>query len=471
MTQLADRNLIPGLPDEIAMECLIRVPYKFHSNMKSVCHTWQNLLSSLSFYQERIKSGTAEQLVCQIQPLPSPCPHLEGEAEEEDSTLVVSEFPRIGNIKKEDEDQQQQDHRHQQQQQVQEINNSPLQYGLSVYNCDNQTWQRIRPKFGSGNSKTWGIPMFCQCVTLQSRGKLLLLGGWDPATLEPVPNVYVLDMVKGPSWRRAAPMLVARSFFACAVVGGSKVYVAGGHDNQKNALKSAEVYDVEADEWRMLPEMEEERDECQGMSWDGDDRFWVVSGYGTESQGRFRADAECYNPATGIWSKVAGVWPFPSISPRGTTTPIASNNSSTKGKQCHCLWFLSKEQLILQQQRHGEVNLIAKEYEEEERKWKMVSSIVGLPNTITGTSPCVSVTRLGDFAKGNNKCEQRMFVMTGNGSRGTSSSSAEATCSECEGEGAFIMERDNKNGNTKWTHVHMPAGFSGFPYSASHILI
>ncbi|KAJ0035132.1 hypothetical protein Pint_26495 [Pistacia integerrima] len=272
------------------MECLIRVPYIFHSNMKSVCHTWQNLLSSLSFYQERIKSGTAEQLVCQIQPLPSPSPPSQEEEEEEDSTLVVSEFPRLGNIKKED--------------------------GLSIYNYNNQTWQRIRPNFGS-------VPMFCQCVTLQSCGKLLLLGGWDPTTLEPVPDVYVLDMVKGPSWRRAAPMLVARSFFACAVVGGSKVFVAGGHDNQKNALKSAEVYDVEADEWRMLPEMEEERDECQGMCLDGDDRFWVVSGYGTESQGRFRDDAECYDPATGIWSKIDGVWPFPSISPRGTTTPIA----------------------------------------------------------------------------------------------------------------------------------------------------
>ncbi|XP_044466349.1 F-box/kelch-repeat protein SKIP20-like [Mangifera indica] len=459
MLELAQRNLIPSLPDELAMECLIRVPYKFHSDMKSVCHTWQNLLSSRSFYQQRIKSGTAEQLVCQIQPLPSPAPP--SQQEKEDSTLVVSEFPRVGNVKKEDEDQQQQ--------QIQEISNTPLQYGLSIYNCNNQTWQRIRPNIGSGNNKTWGVPMFCQCISLQSCGKLLLLGGWDPTTLEPVPDVYVLDMVKGPSWRRAAPMLVARSFFACAVVGGSQVYVAGGHDNQKNALKSAEVYDVKADEWRMLPEMEEERDECQGMCWDGDDRFWVVSGYGTESQGSFRNDAECYDPATGIWSKVDGVWPFPSISPRGTTTPITSNNS-TSLKQCQWLWFLSKEQQILQQQQHGGVNSIAKECEAKEKKRKMVSSIVGLPNTITGTSPCISVTGLGDCAIVNNSCQQKVFVMTGNGSRG-SSSSTESTCSECEGEGAFIVERDNKNGNTKWTHVHMPADFSGFPYSASHILI
>lgn len=70
--------------------------------------------------------------------------------------------------------------------------------------------------------------------------------------------------------------MAARSFFACAVV-DRLVYVAGGHDNQKNALRSAEVYDPEADEWRALPPMAEERDECQGVAQDG--RFCVVSGY------------------------------------------------------------------------------------------------------------------------------------------------------------------------------------------------
>jgi hypothetical protein len=65
----------------------------------------------------------------------------------------------------------------------------------------------------------------------------------------------------------------------------SMVFVAGGHDNQKNALQAAEVYDANADEWRTLPAMAEERDECQGISWEEDSRFWVVSGYSTDSQG------------------------------------------------------------------------------------------------------------------------------------------------------------------------------------------
>nr|DAD33930.1 TPA_asm: hypothetical protein HUJ06_012781 [Nelumbo nucifera] len=45
-------------------------------------------------------------------------------------------------------------------------------------------------------------------------------------------------------------------------------HMAGKHDIQKNSLRSVE-----------------ERDECQGLSCDGDNRFWVVSEYGTKRQG------------------------------------------------------------------------------------------------------------------------------------------------------------------------------------------
>lgn len=436
------QNLIPGLPDEIAMECLIRVPYKFHNDLKSVCQRWLNLISSHSFYRERIRSGKAEHLVCQVQPLPLSPPNPK-DSSSATTHLVSDSAAKITSTKK---DQQQDDDDHELHQQRQEVHRTPLQYGLTIFNASNGTWERIRPHVGR-------IPMFCQCVAVPASRKLLLIGGWDPITLEPVPDVYVLDMVNNSSrWRRAKPMSVARSFFACAVVGALTVCVAGGHDGQKNALKSAEVYDVEADEWRMLPEMDEERDECQGVCLEGD-RFFVVSGYGTESQGRFKPDAECYDPTTGSWSKFDHVWPFPSLSPRGSTATITSNRL----QQHQWLWFLGKEQ-----QQNGEVV-----------EGKIVSSIVPLPKSVTegSSSPCVSVTTLH-----NSQQQQKVFVMTGNGGRGCSSSSSAAAlssfiCNECEGEGAFIMERDMSNGNIKWDHVHLPVGFSGFPCSASFLLI
>ena len=45
---------------------------------------------------------------------------------------------------------------------------------------------------------------------------------------------------------------VRRSFFGCATsYSGRMVYVAGGHDGEKKALRSALVYDVAKNEWAM----------------------------------------------------------------------------------------------------------------------------------------------------------------------------------------------------------------------------
>nr|DAD43315.1 TPA_asm: hypothetical protein HUJ06_001545 [Nelumbo nucifera] len=287
-------SLIPGLPDEIALECLVRVPYRFHSEIKSVCRRWRNLLMHPSFYRERQRTGTAEQLVCLVQ------------------ALTTSAEPTI-ELAVEGNDEQQQDKR-----QTRRGHCPPI-YGVSVYNLSMDTWHQLMLNRANGN----GVPIFSHCVALPLSGKLVLLGGWNPDTLDSVPDVYVYDFIRGGGWRRAAPMSMGRSFFACAAVGPSTVYVAGGHDNQKNALRSAEMYDADAAEWQALPPMAEERDECKGFSCDDDGRFWAVSGYGTESQGRFKSDAECYDPALGSWSKVEEVWPFQSASPRAITATAA----------------------------------------------------------------------------------------------------------------------------------------------------
>lgn len=448
------QQLIPGLPDEIAIECLVRVPYKFHCNMKSVCRSWRTLVSHGSFYEERRRSGAAEHMVCLIQPLPPQSPSLTECSDSDGSdSYVCKTSEKEGEAADE------------------KSSGLPLvQHGLSIYNATHQSWNRLM-RSGGAHVR---VPMFCQCVALP--GKLLLLGGWDPNTLEPVPDVYVLDLIGGARWRRAAPMSVARSFFACGVVGQSTVYVAGGHDNQKNALRSAEVYDANADEWRMLPAMAEERDECQGLSWEGDSRFWVVSGYSTENQGQFRSDAECFDPITGTWSRIEGVWPYPRVSPRGLTTTITVGdtfNSSSHENQCQYQWwwFLGSRQL---QGENGE----GKESHDSSQFLRKVVNPVKLPSGISGTS--VSVTALGlpkdhCFPNNRNQRLQRIFVMGSNGSgRGTSSSTSTCGDSECEGEGAFIVERESnsKAGSpSKWSHVHTPPGFSGFSYWASCILI
>lgn len=129
----------------------------------------------------------------------------------------------------------------------------------------------------------------------------MVVGGWHPETWAPTDAVFVYDFLTG-AWRRGAPMPgPRRSFFACAAVGGA-VYVAGGHDEEKNALRSALAYDPEADAWAQLPDMAAERDEPRGLCAGG--RFLVVGGYPTEAQGRFVGSAEAFDPAASAWAAV-----------------------------------------------------------------------------------------------------------------------------------------------------------------------
>ncbi|KAL0452921.1 UNVERIFIED_CONTAM: F-box/kelch-repeat protein [Sesamum latifolium] len=138
-----------------------------------------------------------------------------------------------------------------------------------------------------------GLPLFCQVVSTE--GKLILLGGWDPSSWEPVRDVFLYEFTTQ-KWTQCADMPSTRSFFAVGAVEG-KVLVAGGHDESKNALNSAWVLDVKKNEWCELGRMREERDECEGVVVGSE--FWVVSGYGTETQGVFKRSAEVYGMGRG----------------------------------------------------------------------------------------------------------------------------------------------------------------------------
>lgn len=132
----------------------------------------------------------------------------------------------------------------------------------------------------------------------------MVMGGWDPASWEPVKDVFVYEFTTR-RWTQCKDMPSCRSFFAVGESEG-KVFVAGGHDSSKNALNSAWVYDVRRDEWAELTRMTEERDECQGMMIGTE--FWVVSGYDTDEQGRFKSSAESFDTESGEWRQVEDAW-------------------------------------------------------------------------------------------------------------------------------------------------------------------
>jgi len=383
-------SLIPGLPFDMAMECLLRVPITSHPTLRLVSHGFRSAASDPSFLHHRHHLGFAENLLFLLQPPPQ-------------------QPPPIGK----------------------DTAGPPL-YNLNIFNLSRREWRRL----------AFPIPTFAQCAAVPEAGKVVVLGGWDALTLEPVSRVLVFDLLKG-TWKDGSPMPEKRSFFACAAVGPTKIYVAGGHDGRKNALRSAAAYDVVMDQWKVLPQMAEERDECHGLSFDGS-KFWVVSGYGTENQGRFRPDCEVFDPETESWTRIDGVWPNPNAAPR--TAAVAGGGR----------WLMLGE---------GEL----REFDWEERRWKSLNS-GRVPKRISGSSSSLIV----DVAYGDG--DEKIFAM-GNGE------SCEGECDEsgCGGDGAFTLERNNKemeNGNgcnkgggAIWKHVHAPSRFLACPFSASHLLI
>ncbi|KAK3409712.1 hypothetical protein EUGRSUZ_J01808 [Eucalyptus grandis] len=155
----------------------------------------------------------------------------------------------------------------------------PPRYSITAFDLENGAWDQLDPVPDYPD----GLPLFCHLASCD--GELVALGGWDPATYEPVADVFAYDFA---AWGGVA-MPQRASFFAVGAHGG-RVYVAGGHNKGKNALRSAWLYDVGRGEWTELPPMSHGRDKCEGRS------FWVVSG--------------CTTSGPGEWRRAERVWPL-----------------------------------------------------------------------------------------------------------------------------------------------------------------
>ncbi|KAJ7534224.1 hypothetical protein O6H91_13G084500 [Diphasiastrum complanatum] len=253
-------EVIPGLPEEIAWTCFVKVSFEWHPQMEAVCRRWKAVLRSKKFFEARKRAGSSRQCVCMVQALPP-----------------SSTAPIGANV----------------------AGTSPPPLGITVYDLHQRSWTRLCPvpEFSKA-----GVPLFSQCVC--SNGKLVLLGGWNPKSYAVLRSVYIFDFFSR-KWCRGSDMLRTRSFFACSTLDGL-VFVAGGHDDNKDALATAEVYSVEDDSWRELPRMSEERDECGGFELNG--KFYVVSGYHTHTQGQFVQSGEVYDPKVGNWNRIENLW-------------------------------------------------------------------------------------------------------------------------------------------------------------------
>ncbi|XP_052183040.1 F-box/kelch-repeat protein At1g80440-like [Diospyros lotus] len=244
-------ELLPGLPDHLALECLIRLPFHHFSVAASVSKAWNAEIQMPEFRRRRDEAGFSRSVLVLAQARVDP-------NRERNSKVMATPA-----------------------------------YRLTLCDPESGSWSELPPLPAFSD----GLPMFCGLVGVGS--ELVVMGGCEPGNWRISNSVFVYSFVSG-KWRRGAPMPGGpRIFFGCVSDSGGAVYVAGGHDDEKNALKSAMTYDVARDEWAPLPDMAEERDECKAVFHRG--KLHVISGYPTEMQGRFRADSEALDISAGRW--------------------------------------------------------------------------------------------------------------------------------------------------------------------------
>ncbi|KAM5578962.1 F-box/kelch-repeat protein [Rosa sericea] len=256
-------QLIPGLPNDIARDCLFRVPYNYLSDASYVCKDWNQEIEQPEFLRLRKATGRSQAIVIMAQARVNPNPG----------------------------------------------NPTPPELKLSLFEPKTGSWEEL-PLF-PGFSK--GLPRFCQVVGVGS--ELVVIGGLDPCTWEVSNSVFIYNFVSA-TWRCGAAMPgVKRSFFGCTSDEDNQmVFVVGGHDNEKNALRSTMAYDVAKNKWIVMADMKRERDECKAIFYRG--KLHVIGGYRTETQGQFERNAETFDPATSKWDKVKEDFLPANVSPK-----------------------------------------------------------------------------------------------------------------------------------------------------------
>lgn len=185
--------LLPGLPDDLAISCLMRVPRVEHPNLRLVCKRWSRLLSGNYYYSLRKKFGMAEEWVY---------------------------------VFKRDRDQKMSWH---------------------AFDPVHQLWKSLPPVPPEYSEATgFGCAVLSGCY-------LYLFGGKDP--VRGSMRRVVFYNARTNKWHRAPDMLRKRHCFGSCVINNC-LYVAGGEcEGIHRTLRSAEVYNPNRNRWACITEM------------------------------------------------------------------------------------------------------------------------------------------------------------------------------------------------------------------------
>ncbi|KAK4757907.1 hypothetical protein SAY87_019208 [Trapa incisa] len=183
--------IIPGLPDDIAELCLLRVPYPYQTLAQSVSSSWRRVIRGPSFLLAR-------------RSLSFSLPYL----------FVFAFHKPTARIR----------------------------------------WQALDPRSGSWfvlppmpAPKASSPPSFA-FASDPSRGKLFVLGGARTDSESPLDGV-VMYQASINRWSPLAPMRTPRAFFAAGYAGGRIVAAGGCGAGLSTSISAVECYDVESDSW------------------------------------------------------------------------------------------------------------------------------------------------------------------------------------------------------------------------------
>nr|GMD13453.1 F-box/kelch-repeat protein SKIP11-like [Ipomoea batatas] len=113
------------------------------------------------------------------------------------------------------------------------------------------------------------------------------------------------------SWSTGMQMNEPRCLFGSACQWEIAI-MAGGCDLQGKILSSAELYNSETGEWKLLPSMNKARKMCSAVFMDG--KFYVIGGIGGPET-KLLTSGEEYNLETETWTEVKlGETPLPTTS-------------------------------------------------------------------------------------------------------------------------------------------------------------
>ncbi|KAF5472496.1 hypothetical protein F2P56_009209 [Juglans regia] len=194
---LKGEPLIPGLPDDLAFNCLLRLPVQSHAACKVVCKRWHLLLGSKErFFTRRNELGF------------------------KDPWLFVFAFHRC---------------------------TGKIQW--QVLDLTHFSWHSIPAM----PCKDKVYPHGFRCVSIPHEGVFFVCGGMVSDVDCPLDLVLKYEMQKN-RWTVMNQMMTARSFFASGLIDGM-IYVAGGNSTDLSELDSAEVMDPVKGIWHPIASM------------------------------------------------------------------------------------------------------------------------------------------------------------------------------------------------------------------------